>query len=319
MRRKRALLAAVAALSVGVVVAGPAGSAPAKSRLTVALSPLIGTTANDVQQVTYGGKIGLHLDVSNPGPSTVNHVVITVASDSATFSDASRPECGVDPQDSRRMVCTVKQIKGGAPTFSVDLRFTAPATGSTVVTTPSATVDAKSQGNPGNNGTGTTTGDPVTTVLISSAGGALFDSYLRGTENAATAATLPQHSRFIMPGSLLGGLYGVATSVEETTGTPLCTKCPVYVTVLTIPASEAAGSPFSPTNPFTFTVTLLPAGVPNHYYPTGLYHDGVKIPKCSYSPLGPSTHICLTSFSGDKYHGFVATGQADQNGRLGFG
>jgi hypothetical protein len=59
--------------------------------------------------------------------------------------------------------------------------------------------------------------------------------------------------------------------------------------------------------------------VPAHYYAKGLYHDGVKIPKCSWSPLGEDTHICLTSFSGDKYHGFVATGQADQNGRLGFG
>jgi hypothetical protein len=312
-------IAAVATLIACVVVVGPAGGTPMKSKLTVQLSPLIGTVSNGVQQVTYGGKIGLHLDVTNPGPSTVNHVVITVDSDSATFSDASRPECGVDSQDATRMICKLNQIKRGAPTFSVDLRFTAPGSGTQVVTTPSATVDAKSQGNPGNNGTGTTTGDPVTTVLISSAGGALFDSYLRGTENAATSATLPQHSQFVMPGSLLGGLYGVETSVEETTGTPLCTKCPVYVSVLSIPASVTAGSPFSPANPFTFTVTLLPAGVPAHYYPTGLYHDGVKIPKCSYSPLSGTTHICLTSFSGDKYHGFVATGEADQNGRLGFG
>jgi hypothetical protein len=319
MRRKRALLAAVAALSVGVVVAGPAGSAPAKSRLTVALSPLIGTTANDVQQVTYGGKIGLHLDVTNPGPSTVNHVVVTVASDSATFLDASRPECAVDPADSKRMVCKVKQMKAGSPTFSVDLRFTAPASGSTVVTTPSATVDAKSQGNPGNNGTGTTTGAPVTTALVSSAGNSLVDTYLRGTENVATSATLPQHSQFVMPNSLLGGLFGVATSVQEQTASPLCTKCPALETVLSIPASVLASSPFSATNPFTFTVTLLPAGVPHHYYPTGLYHDGVLIPSCSSSPLNATTHICVTSFSGDKYHGFVATGQADQNGRLGFG
>jgi hypothetical protein len=311
--------AAVAVLSVCVVIAGLAGSASAKSRLTVSLNPLIGTVSNGVQKVTYGGKIGLHLDVTNPGPSTVNHVVVTVTSDSATFSDASRSECGVDAADSKKMVCTVKQMKAGSPTFSVDLRFTAPTTGSQVVSTPSVTVDAKSQGNPGNNGTGTTTGDPVATVLTSALGGTLFDSYLRGTENAATSTTLPQHSKFVMPNSLLGGLYGVETSVLEQTATPLCPKCPALETVLSIPASVLSGSPFSPTNPFTFTVTLLPAGVSAHYYATGLYHDGVLIPSCSSSPLSASTHICVTSFSGNKYTGFVATGQADQNGRLGFG
>jgi hypothetical protein len=30
--------------------------------------------------------------------------------------------------------------------------------------------------------------------------------------------------------------------------------------------------------------------VPAHYYPTGLYHDGVLIPMCSASPLSPTTH-----------------------------
>lgn len=319
MRGKRILAAAAVALSVCVALAGPAGSAPTKSRLTVALSPLIGTTANGVQQVTFGGKIGLHLDVTNPGPSAVNHVVVVVDADTATFSDASRRECAVDPKDAKRMVCTVKQMKAGSPTFSVDLRFTAPTSGSQVVSTPSVTVDAKSQGSPGNNGTGTTTGDPVTTVLTSSLGGALFDSYLRGTENAATSATLPQHSRFVMPNALLGSNYGVETSVQEQTATPLCTNCPAFETVLGIPASLLANSPFSPTNPFTYTVTLLPSGVPAHYYPTGLYHDGVLIPSCSTSPLSATTHICVTSFTGNKNAGFVATGKADQNGRIGFG
>jgi len=59
--------------------------------------------------------------------------------------------------------------------------------------------------------------------------------------------------------------------------------------------------------------------VPAHYYPTGLYHDGVQIPMCSASPSSPTTHICVTSFTGNKYSGFIATGKADQNGRIGFG
>jgi hypothetical protein len=244
---------------------------------------------------------------------------MVVTTDSATFSDASRSECAADPHDAARMLCSVKQMKSGA-SFSVDFRFNAPSSGSTVVATPSVTVDAKTQGNPGNNGTGATVGDPVTTALVDSAGNSLVDTYLRGTENAATATTLPQHSKFVMPGSLLGGLYGVETSVKEQPATPLCPwKCPALETVLSIPASLLGSSPFSATNPFTFTVTLLPAGVPAHYPAHGLYHDGTLIPMCGSSPLSATTHICLTSFSGNSWSGFIATGKADQNGRLGFG
>jgi hypothetical protein len=310
--------AAVVAVLACLVAVASAGGRTTKSTLSVELRPLIGTSANDVQTVTYGGKIGLHLDVANTGKSTVNHVLMVVTTDSASFSDASRPECAADPQNAKRMLCSVKQMKSGA-SFAVDFRFNAPASGSTVVATPSVTVDAKTQGNPGNNGTGATVGDPVTTALVSSAGNSLVDTYLRGTENASTAATLPQHSQFVMPSSLLGGVYGVETSVKEQTATPLCSKCPGLETALSIPASLLGGSPFSATNPFTFTVKLEPAGVPHYYPATGLYHDGALIPMCSSSPLSATTHICLTSFSGNKWIGFVATGQADQNGRLGFG
>jgi hypothetical protein len=303
-------LAAVAGVLACLVAVGSAGGHNIRPPVTVALSPLIGTATNGVQQVTQGGKIGLHLDVTASGNSIVKNILITVASDKATFSDSSQQECK-QGFDARLMVCFVKQLTSGS-TFSVDLRYDAPANGTKVVTFP--TVAFISNFLPG-----IVLGKAVKTVLVSSAGGSLLNSYLRGSENVATTDTLPQHSDFVMPTTLLGGAFGVATSVQERTAAPLCEKCPALETVLDIPASLQPDSPFSPTNPFTFTVTLLPAGVPAHYYAKGLYHDGVKIPKCSWSPLGPSTHICLDSFSGDKYNGFVATGQADQNGRLGFG
>jgi hypothetical protein len=113
-----------------------------------------------VQKVTNGGKIALHLDVTNPGPSTVNHVVVSVAADTCDVLRRQPAGVWVDPANAKRMVCTVKQMKAGSPTFSVDLPFNAPSSGSAVVSTPTATVDAKSQGNPGNNGTGTTTAIP---------------------------------------------------------------------------------------------------------------------------------------------------------------
>lgn len=310
MRRKRTLVAAGLAAVGCLVAVGSAAGHNIQPPVSVALSPLIGTTTNGVQQVTNGGKIGLHLDVTASGNSNVKNVLITVASDKATFSDASRAECAKS-FDARLMVCFVRQLTSGG-TFSVDFRYTAPAKGDKVTTFPTVAFV---------NGflPGLVIGKAVKTVLVSSAGGSLLNSYLAGSENVATATTLPQHSQFVMPQTLLGGAFGVATSVQEQTATPLCTKCPALETVLSIPASLQSDSPFSPTNPFTFTVTLLPAGVPDHYKATGLFHDGVKIPKCSWSPLDSDTHICVTSFSGDKYNGFVATGQADQNGRLGFG
>jgi hypothetical protein len=283
------------------------------------LRPLIGTSSNEVQQVTYGSKIGFHLDVSNTGTSTVNHLVVAVASDLATFSDASQSGCAKDPQDARRMVCTLSQMKPGSPTFAVDLRFDAPVGGSTVVTTPSVTVDAQTQGGSGSNGTTTTTGAPVTTALISSAANSLVKTFAKGKEAVATSDVLPQHSQFTMPNTLLGNYYGVETSVQETTGTPLCSKCPPYVTVLSIPASLEANSPFSPTNAFSFAETLLPSGMPNNYNPIGLFHDGVLIPMCADTPLSATTHICLTSFQVSKKNGIFAAGRADRNGLLGFG
>jgi hypothetical protein len=316
-------MAAGVALVTFCIAVGSAGGRSTETGASVVLSPLIGTTSNDVQQVTFGGKIGFHLDVTNTGTSTFNHLVIVVDSDLATFSDASRSECAKDPKDATRMICKLLQMKGGAPTFSVDLRFNAPSSGSTVVATPSLTVDAQTNGNPGNNGTQTTTGTPVTTALVSSAGNSRVKTFAKENEALATSATLPQHSQFTMPAALLGGVYGVETSVEEETGGALCANCPAFGTVLGIPASLlGSSSPFSPSNFFTFTVTLLPEGVPKFYEPTGLYHDGVLVPMCSASPLSDSTHICLTGFLVTKTKGktgYVATGQADQNGRIGFG
>jgi hypothetical protein len=320
MTRKRLLAAAVVVVTFCIAV-GSAGGRSTDTGASVVLTPLIGTSTNDVKQVTFGGKIGFHLDVSNTGTSTFNHLVIVVDSDVATFSDVSSSACAKDPTDATRMVCKLVQMKGGG-TFSVDLRFTAPASGTSVLTESSLTVDAKTQGSPGNNGTQTTEGTSVTTALVTSDGNRVVKTFARGKETIATAATLAQHSQFTMPNTL-GSVFGVDTSVEEQQITDplqlLCADCPAWVTILRIPASTASGSPFSKDNPFTFTVTLLPAGVPKKYTPTGLYHDNELVPMCSDSPLSATTHMCLTSFQVSKKNGIVATGQADQNGRLGFG
>jgi hypothetical protein len=325
MTRTR-LLAAAAVVITFCVAVGSAGGRSTETSASVVLSALIGTdSGNQIQQVTFGGKIGFHLDVANTGTSTFNHLVIVVDSDVATFLDSSQPSvCAKDLKDATRMVCKLRQMQGGG-SFSVDLRFTAPASGSTVATIPSLTVDAQTQGDPGNNGTQTVTGNTVPTALVDGGvGNSLVKTFARGKEAIATGATLLQHSKFTMPDSLLSNLFGVDTSVKEDTIPPeplLCADCPAFVTVLDIPDSLGTSSPFSAANPFTFTVTLLPDGVPKNYSPTGLYHDGALVPMCSVSDLGPTTPMCLTSFQAKnpKKNGVVAEGRAYKNGRLGFG
>jgi len=297
---------------LATLVAG-AESGQAAALMNVQLAPLIGTGINQVQQVSFGGKIGFRLTVSNSGDSTANHLVIVVESDTATYSDSSSPACTAD-LSGKRMVCTLVQMKPETAPFTVELRFVAPQGGTSVVTTPSVSVDAQTRGRPGNNGTQTTTGAAVTTALVSSDGNSLIKTYAKGKETVATSDSLPQHSSFHMPDTLLGDPYGVELSVQETTGTPLCKKCPPFVTDLRIPSSAV----FSPTNAYSFVITLLPAGEPPGYQSSGLYHDGIVVPMCSSQPLGGSTHMCLTSFVADKT-GVVASGRADQNGKIGFG
>jgi hypothetical protein len=306
-----------------IVVAGAltlgADAGHAGHGMSVVLTAGIGTGSNQVTQVTQGGKIGFHLAVSNTGNATANHLVIAVQTGNGTFADASRPECAADPQSATRMVCSLKQMKKGA-SFSVDFRFTAPASGTSLVATPSVTINAQTQGNPGNNGCCSFTGAPVTATLVSSAGGSLVKTFATKTETVTTNTGLVQHSSFTLPSTLVGGPFGVALSVQETTQAAPCPHCPTAVTDLQIPASVEPGSPFSPTNPFSFVVKLLPAGQPHYYVPTGLYHDGVLVPLCSAHPLGPGTHLCLTSAPVLTLgHTFVATGIADQNGKIGFG
>jgi hypothetical protein len=326
MTRTRLLAAAVVVVTFCVAV-GSAGGRTTDTGASVVLSGLIGTDdPTQVQQVTYGGKMGFHLDVGNTGTSTFNHLVIAVDSGAGTsFLDSSRPDvCAKDPTDDTRMVCKLAQMQGGAPHFMVDLRFTAPASGSSVLTESSLTVDAKTQGSPGNKGTQTTTGTSVTTSLESSQGNAVVKTFARGKETIATSATLLQHSQFTMPNTL-GSVFGVDTSVEEQAITDpnllLCADCPAWVTILQIPASTGSGSPFSVQNPFTFTITLLPDGVPRNYSPTGLYHADALVPMCSDSPLDVDTTMCLDSLQTKNYKqkGIVAVGRAYQNGRLGFG
>ena len=155
-------MVAVVLAAIAAALVGGASTGRAATSFTITLDPLIGTAAvNEIPQVSYGGKIGYHLVVTNSGDSTTQHASIVVTSDLATFSDSDNASCAANPKDAHQMVCTPF---GGTfvpgETFDVHLRFTAPASGAQVSTSASISVAAKTVGGTNNNGTTLATSQP---------------------------------------------------------------------------------------------------------------------------------------------------------------
>ena len=278
-----ARLLAVASAIVAAGVIGGAGTGQAATGFDVALTPLIGTTdINEIGQVSYGGKIGYHLHVRNAGDSTTQHGSIVVTSNRATFSDSSdTTNCAVNPNDAHQLVCTpFGGIFVPGATFDVDLRFTAPAngpaSGQQVSTVAAITVAAQTVGGKKNNGTTLAQSAPVLTNIVENTTKA--DTFLQGSENATTGnlgAGHPQKFGVTLPGTLLGAPFGVALSIHDNVGIPLCATCLPSWTTLTIPVASVvttAGNPFydgTTVNPYSWSMS---ANYPSGYKFTAVVH-----------------------------------------------
>src|SRR3954470_8004568 len=201
-------VAVVVLAAVAAALVGGASSSRAATSFTITLDPLIGTVAvNEIPQVSYGGKIGYHLVVTNAGDSTTQHASVAGTTGLGTFSDSDNPSCAANPKNAHQMVCTPF---GGtfAPgrTFDVHLRFTAPASGAQVSTVASISVSAQTVGGPNNNGTPLPTSQPPLLTNIV-AGGDKSDTYLHANENAGTdnlTTSHPQKFGLQLPATLLG-------------------------------------------------------------------------------------------------------------------
>ena len=270
---------------VAAALVGGASSGRAATSFTITLDPLIGTAVvNEIPQVSYGGKIGYHLVVTNAGDSTTQHASVVVKSDVATFSDSDNASCAANPKDAHQMVCTPF---GGTfvpgQTFDVHLRFTAPASGAQVLTSASISVAAKTVGGPNNNGTTLATTPPLPTNIV--AGGDKSDTYLHANENAGTGSlstSHPQKFGLQLPTTLLGSPFGVALSIHDNVGTPICATCLPSWTSLTIPAASLvtqAGNPFyngTTVNPYSWSMT---AKYPSGYKFAAVVHiDDASVP-----------------------------------------
>jgi hypothetical protein len=335
----------VFAAAMAVALTAGVGTGQAATSFDVFLTPLIGTTTtNEIAQVTYNGAIGYKLHVQNTGDSTTTQTQIRVTSDFATFLDTDSPACVVNPNDGHQLICTPA---GGTlrpnDTFDANVRFKAPASatngsctttppGNCVTTTASIVVAAQSVGGKKNNGTVLKSSDPVLTNLV--AGGSKNDTFLRKTESAATGALSVDHLQnfgLTLPGTLFGDPFGVALSIHDEVGTPICGTCLTSRTELTIPLASLVttfGNPFyNGSHPYSWTMSAkYPAG----FQLIGIYHleDGAAsadlIPSCaSLTGGGPTADdpFCfddtITQNRGNKT--VSGHGRAFENGNIGFG
>ena len=320
-------------LVVSVALMAGASSGRAATSFVIDLQPLIGTTGeNEIPQVSYGRKIGYSVHVANDGESTTTQVQIRVTSDAATFADADNPACVVNPSNARQMICTPTggSLKPG-DTFDTNLRFTAPASGTQVSTVASIVIAAQSVGGKKNNGTTLQSSDPVLTNLV--AGSDKEDTYLRQNEAAATGGLNPNHPQNFgvqLPSTLLGAPFGVALSVHDHVGTPICATCLTSFTTLTIPAAASAtmlGNPFYDgitLNPYAWS---MKAQYAMGFNLTGIFHvddTGATelLPSCASIGGAPTAAdpLCWDTLTQNKGSKTVAgTGRGIENGKIGFG
>src|SRR3954447_4253692 len=207
-RSSSRLLAAVGGLGAVIVASlvGGVGASRASTSFDVELKALIAASSLDpVPEVSYGGKIGYEATVTNTNASNATHVQFVVQVPNGSFVDATDPSCAPAKGDSSTMICIPN---GGTMTsgssYTVDFRFTAPTSGSSVTTASGVSIAAKSQGNPLNNGTLVKAGNPVTGNL--NAGGFQNDTYLRQGEGAS--ANGPQTFSAQLPNALFGTQFG---------------------------------------------------------------------------------------------------------------
>jgi len=326
--------------AIAAALVGGASTGRAATSFTISLSPLIGTAeVNEIPQVSYGGKIGYHLVVQNSGDSTTQHASVMVTSDLATFSDSDNASCAANPNDPHQVICTPfggTFVPGAA--LDVNLRFNAPATGPAsgeqVSTYASVSVAAQTVGGQKNNGTTLAKTAPRLTNIV--AGTDKSDTYLHANENAGTgnlSTGHPQNFSLQLPNTLLGAPFGVALSIHDEVGTPICGTCLTSFTTLTIPAAASLvtvlGNPFydgiHPNQPYSWTMN---ARYPSGFKLTGIFHveDGAStadlVPSCASIGGGPTVGdpICWDTLVQIKSAKIVAgTGRGLENGNITFG
>ena len=344
--RKRRMRHVCAAAVVGLVALAALGGAgtggAAATMLTVSLNDI-----GDIGSISAGQKLGYEASVVNSGPSTVSHVTFVLATKLANASGAGTfqmsavsgdgsPRCAKDPDDGSRMVCTAKQL---APNqrFDVNAVFSAPASFVAIAEGPvsllangTATVSAQTNGSTGNNGTSTWFSSEVSTALLPASD---RSSRTFSLPDETPSSGVELKTTIDLPTAFLNGYFGLVTEIDQHADTPLCDKCPAVFSKVSIPASLSAQNPFAASSdpdghgPYTFELSLNPAGQPPGYKVAGIKHlgdeegaDWESVPLCGSVTLGADDPICLDAVpSKNKKTGVItAKGRGIVNGSYGW-
>jgi hypothetical protein len=322
-----AALAAVGAAIAAGLIAG-VGAGHASTSFTVGITPLIAAGSGDlVPQVSLSGKIGFEAKVTNTNSSNATHVRFAFQVPGGSFVDATDASCAALKNDSSTMICIPLggTMKSGA-SWTVDFRFTAPSSGTSVTTKSGVTVAAQTNGNPLNNGTLAQAGNDVTVSLNSD--GSVNDTYLRKNESALVGG--PQNFSTKLPTALLGDPFGLELGIHNQTGNA-CPTCIGSFTELTIPAATLVGAdtPFGTTNPYSWTMSATTA---TSFKLLGIFHiddngDGMTtpIPACStLTGTAPTAGdpVCYDTLTSKNHAGvqtLTASGRGLENGKVAFG
>jgi len=320
---------AVVGVAIAASLVGGVGVGHASTSFTVDNTLLIAAGTDDpVPEVSWGGKIGFETTVTNTDSSNATHVEFAFQVPGGSFFDATDASCKALKGDSSTMICIPN---GGTmkshTSWTVDFRFTAPTSGTSVTTLSGVTVAAQTQGNPLNNGTLSQTGNPL--VINLNSDGSVNDTYLRKNEGAGAGG--PQNFSTKLPVGLLGDPFGLELGIHNKNG-QICPTCIGTFTELTIPAASLVGNPGNPfwdgttANPYTWTMSATTA---TSFKLLGVYHiddsiggTPVLIPACGTGGptlLNPVCYDTLTSKNHAGVQTLTATGRGLENGKITFG
>jgi uncharacterized repeat protein (TIGR01451 family) len=330
-----------------IVLTGGASVVRAASASVTISAPVV---LNDISSSvpgnpTPGGNIGYTYTVTNGSGSVANHVSLSESlspSGSVVYVNATGISCPtINPAaPPATLSCAISKLEPNA-SFTITVLFrTASNLALNTNVTSNIVVAFDSQTNgPSNRKTiGTDTPPRVISDPLSNS----FSESITLPTDTLSAHGGGQMSDLTMPNGFVNsnidlndptvGPFVGASLQNDADGTPLCSGCPTYETVIDIPRAHTfdTAGPFwdgTTPKPFNWTITLPGSLVPKGFKVTGIYHDGALLATCAVvsgafvpntDPLGPG--ICVTSLTqSSKTKTITATGLALSNGRYQFG
>jgi len=334
VRRQYSVGVVLVALALAVLaLAGAATNGRAAGSPGVDVST---TVLNDPSSTTPGtpspdGHLGYRIVIANQGTSSANHLSVSEAISGVPvdldFVDSSGITCTATTTSAPTVTCNLDQL-GAHTTAVVTLLLHIPL-GSVGSVSNHAVIAFDSQTN-GTSNRKTTIWDTTRTLAV--ADGPVSESVALHGEKLAAGGT-GQTSGLAMPVGFLNQVPFVEATLQNSSATPRCSHCPPFQTQITIPTASTftptppATDPFydgSATAPFTWTLVLPGAQVPNGFKLTGVFHDGDPIPFCggvapNWVP-NTTTGICIETLVQDtKTKTITAVGLALTNGIYRFG